>query len=373
MYRVGSGFDALEANTMLVFDAHLDLSWNAIDWKRDLEMSVAQTRAAEATMTELGRGTNTVSFPEMRAGNVGICVATVLARLHRPGNPLFGYATPEACYGVAQGQLAYYAAMVRRGTLRMIHTRSELASHADAWQTDPNNTPFGFILSMEGADPVLDPDQVFDWWNDGLRVIGLTHYGKNRYGGGTACPDGLEPEARPLLENIAQLGMALDLTHLSDKAFFEVVDVFTGRVLASHQNARRFVDDGRQFTDEQIRIVIERDGVIGAALDAWMLQPGWVRGQSRPEVTLQRVVDNIDHVSQLAGNARHAGIGSDLDGGFGKEQTPVDLDTIADLQRLPSLLERRGYSADAIRAVMHGNWLRFFGETLPPEESVRAQ
>ena len=350
---------------MLIFDSHLDLAWNAIDWRRDLEQTVAQIRASEEGMSELGRATNTVCFPEMRQANVGLCVATVLARLYRPENPLFGYATPEACYAVAQGQLAYYRAMIRAGKMCLLCTKRELRAHADAWQADPQRTPFGFVLSMEGADPVIDPDNIYDWWNDGLRAVGLTHYGKGRYAGGTACPDGLEPTARPLLKNMQQLGMALDLTHLSDRAFAEAIDIFGGRVLASHQNARQFVDNDRQFSDEQIKSLIERDGVLGAALDAWMLQPNWVRGESKPEVTLDRVVDNIDHVCQIAGNARHAAIGSDLDGGFGTEQAPADLDTIVDLQRIPELLDRRGYAADAIAAIMHGNWLRFFSEVLP--------
>lgn len=350
---------------MLIFDAHLDLAWNAIDWKRDLEKTVLEIRASEEGMTELGRATNTVCFPELRQANVGVCVATVLARLQRPGNPLFGYATVEACYGVGLGQLAYYEAMQRAGKMRMLRTKNELTHHLADWDSRPDTAPFGFILSMEGADPIIDPDNVFDWYNRGLRAMGLTHYGKNRYGGGTQCEDGLEPEATPLLKNMESLGMALDLTHLSDKAFYEAVELFSGQVLASHQNARKYVDAQRQFSDAQLRIVIERGGVVGAALDAWMLQPNWRRGESRPEVTLERVVDNIDHVCQMAGNARHAAIGSDLDGGFGKEQTPADLDTIVDLQRLPALLEKRGYSGADITAIMHGNWLRFFNDVLP--------
>ncbi|MGL5096504.1 MAG: dipeptidase [Planctomycetia bacterium] len=350
---------------MLIFDAHLDISWNAIDWKRDLEKTVPEIRESESGQSELGRATNTVCYPEMRQGNIGVCVATVLARLQRPGNPQFGYATPAACYAVAQGQFAYYRARCREGKMRMLTTKAELADHVGAWNRDPAHTPFGFILSMEGADPVLDPDNIFDWWNDGLRAVGLPHYGFNRYGGGTKSEEGLTPDAYPLLKNIESLKMVLDLTHLSDKAFFQAADAFGGRVLASHQNSRKYVDDQRQFSDEQLKIVIERDGVVGAALDAWMLQPNWIRGESKPTVTMERVVDNIDHVCQLAGHARAAAIGSDLDGGYGTEQTPADLDTIADLQKIPPLLEKRGYSAADVAGIMHGNWLRLFGETLP--------
>lgn len=355
---------------MLLFDAHLDLAWNAIDWKRNLDFEVARIRRLEEGIKEKGYGTNTVSFPELRKAGVGVFVATVLARLHRAGNPMFGYATPDAVYAVGRGQLAYYQARIRSGQLRMITTRDQLLSHVEDWNARPEQAPFGFILSMEGADPVLDPDHLHEWHQLGLRAIGLTHYGKNRYGGGTACSDGLEPLARPLLANIERLGMALDVTHLSDASFYQAMDWFHGPVLASHQNARVFVDNDRQFSDEQIRMVIERDGVLGAALDAWMLQPGWIRGETKPEVTLESVVDNIDHVCQLAGNVCHAAIGSDLDGGFGKEQTPSDVDTIVDLRRLEPLLSRRGYSDSDIRAIFHGNWIRFFSRVLGPTSST---
>jgi membrane dipeptidase len=119
------------------------------------------------------------------------------------------------------------------------------------------------------------------------------------------------------------------------------------------------------LTDGQIKRLIARGAVIGTALDCWMLFPGWVRGQTTPKaagVNLEAMVDHIDRVCQLAGNARHAAIGTDLDGGFGREQSPLDLDTIADLQRLPDLLRRRGYREDAIEGILYGNWVRFFRE-----------
>lgn len=350
---------------MWLFDAHLDLAWNAIDWKRDWLASVPATRASEIGLPEPGRGLNTVGHAEMRAAGIGVCVATVLARLHRPGNPMFGYATPEAAHAVGRGQLAYYRAMERSGHIRILSGRADLAQQIANWQRAPQTTPIGVILSMEGADPIIDPDEVEDWHALGIRAIGLTHYGKNRYGGGTACLDGLEPTAKPLLANMEKLGIALDATHLSDAAFKQAMDWFGGKVLASHQNARRFVDHQRQFSDEQLRAMIGRGGVIGASFDAWMLQPNWIKGSSKPEVTMERVVDNIEHVCQLAGNTNHAGIGSDLDGGFGKDQCPADVDTIADLRRLPEILARRGFDAGEIAGIMHDNFARLFGEVLP--------
>ena len=163
--------------------------------------------------------------------------------------------------------------------------------------------------------------------------------------------------------------MILDVTHLSDQCFDEALEIYGGPVLASHHNCRALVPNQRQLTDDQVKRLVARGAVIGTALDAWMLHPGWVRGESKPEelgVKLEAMVDHIDRVCQLAGNNRHAAIGTDLDGGFGLEQSPCDLDTIADLQKFPDLLRKRGYKEDDVRAILHGNWVRFFREAWKP-------
>ncbi|MCW5849022.1 MAG: dipeptidase [Anaerolineae bacterium] len=220
---------------------------------------------------------------------------------------------------------------------------------------------------MEGADPMLASDQVYWWWDEGLRILSLAHYGPSAYAYGTHTEGGLKAPGRELLGHMQALGMTLDLTHLADQSFWEALDLFQGRVVATHNNCRALVPDQRQFSDDQLRAIIARDGVIGAAMDDWMLLPGWDKANPTPEqVTLSDVVDHIDHICQLAGNARHVGIGTDLDGGFGKEQSPWDLDTIADLQKIPGLLRARGYAEADVEAIMHGNWLRFLRETLPP-------
>jgi membrane dipeptidase len=160
-----------------------------------------------------------------------------------------------------------------------------------------------------------------------------------------------------------KMGMVCDLTHLAETAFWETVDLFRGPVLASHNNCRALVPGDRQFSDEQIREIVRRDGVIGVALDAWMLYPGWVKGEtSNDVVSLDAVAEQIDHICQVAGDVQHAGIGSDLDGGYGTEQCPYDLDTITDLQRIPDLLSSRGYGEGDVEAIMYGNWVRFFRE-----------
>ncbi len=352
---------------MLLFDAHLDLALNAVDWNRDLRTSVDDIRAQEITlqMTDKGRCTNTLSLPELKKAEIGICLTTLLARQEKEINHSFGWTTPETCYAMAHAHLAWYRAMERAGQMKMLKTRGDLQAHVAAWNQNPAAAPLGFVLTMEGADPVLEPETIDEFHEHGLRAIGLTHYGANRYGGGTRCEVGLALNAVPLLKRISQLGMTLDVTHLSDVAFWQAMDLFDGRVHASHQNSRRIADWQRQFSDEQYKAVIARGGVIGMAFDAIMMEHGYVRGVSKAASVIETAVDNIDIVCQLAGNVNHVGIGSDLDGGYGNEQTPSDLNRISDLQRLVQLLSNRGYSDTDIKSIMHGNWIRFFSEALP--------
>lgn len=350
----------------LIFDAHLDLAWNAIDWNRDLKLTVHDIRRREidGKLNGKGRGEGTVSFPDLKRGKVGLFIATLLARLHRPGMmPAFQrYDNMDAAYGATMGQLAYYQALTEQGYLRWIKDAAGLKAHVADWLAG-KDAPLGFILSMEGADPILYPEQVQAWWDVGLRIIGPAHYGVSPYAHGTGTVGGFFPQGPTLLREMQRVGMILDVTHLSDQCFDEAMDLWGGPMLASHHNCRALVPDQRQLTDEQIKILVSRGAVIGAAFDTWMLVPNWIRGETRPEqvgVVIDTVVDHIDRVCQLAGNTDHAALGTDLDGGFGREQSPMDLDTIADLQVIPALLAKRGYKAADVEKIMVRNWVRFF-------------
>jgi membrane dipeptidase len=352
---------------MLIIDAHLDHAWNALQWNRNLLDPVYLIRVHERDDPGKGRAQNTVALPEMRQGRIALCFATVLARSTGHPVPHIDYRSTAQCYAIGQGQLAYYSALERDGHIRIISQLTELNQHIAGWetweaagQTDTGSAPpLGFVISMEGADPILSPEQLSEWWEAGLRVLGPTHYGPGRYAGGTGTESGLTSLGEELLGEMERLGIILDLSHFSDTAFWQAMERYDGPVLASHNNCRALVPHQRQFSDQQLRAIIQRDGVIGAAFDAWMLQPGWLVGQSTNEsVTMADVVDHIDHICQMAGNSRHAAIGSDLDGGFGREQSPCDVDTIADMQKVASLLTERGYADGDIAAVMHGNWLR---------------
>ncbi|MGF1587122.1 MAG: dipeptidase [Bacteroidales bacterium] len=405
-------------NKYLIFDGHLDLSMNALEWNRDLRWTVEDIRQSEAGMTDKpDRGKGTVSFPSMREGMVGICVATQIGRYVKRGNKLPGWNSPEQAWAQTQGQLAWYRAMEEAGELIQINNTESLRKHVHVWEElvdeaqvratrkvntpesqltkespagdnsgltgnsrnrgnihngDKNhgsgNAPLGYILSLEGSDSIISFNHLERAYDDGLRAIGPAHYGPGTYAQGTDATGGLGHKGRELLREIERLGLILDATHLSDESFWETMDIFSGPVWASHNNCRIFVPHNRQFSDEQIMELVRRDAVIGVALDAWMMVPDWVRGQSDPKamgVSLELMIRNIDHICQLAGDSLHAAIGSDLDGAFGKEQSPYDLETIADLQKIPGMLDAIGYSQEDIVNIMSHNWIRFLERNLP--------
>ena len=350
---------------MFTIDAHLDLSMNALEWNRDLKAPVAEINSREEGMTDKpDRGNATVSLPELRKGNVGLVVATQIARFVEKGNPLPGWNSPEQAWAQTQGQLAWYQAMVEAGEMAQIRNLKELNAHLSLWNTgtDHSQKPVGFILSLEGADSIVNLDYLEKAYGYGLRALGPAHYGPGRYAHGTDATAHLNAQGKELIKKMDELGIILDATHLCDLAFWDALEIYQGPVWASHNNCRALVDHNRQFSDEMIKALIDRGAVIGGAFDAWMLSPAWARGKSTPVgrmVTISTVLDHLDHICQIAGNANHVGIGSDLDGAFGREQCPMDLETIADLAKIPDLLQKRGFSQEDIQKVMHKNWLDF--------------
>jgi membrane dipeptidase len=350
---------------MFTIDAHLDLAMNAMEWNRDLRKSVGEIREREKGMKDKpDRGNNVVSFQELRNGNIGVVVATQIARYVAPGNNLPGWNSPEQAWAQTQGQLAWYKAMEDEGELTPIRNLNELEKQLAAWNNGkPNDKkPIGYILSLEGADSIVTVNHLEKAYNYGLRAVGPGHYGPGRYAQGTNATGGMGQAGRALLKEMERLNIILDATHLCDDSFWEAMEHFHGNVWASHNNVRALVDHNRQFSDDMIKELVSRGAVIGAVMDTWMMVPGWERGISTPEgmkCNLDVLIDHMDHICQIAGNANHIGIGSDLDGAFGKEQSPYDLETIADLQKIPALLSKRGYSDEDVKNVMHGNWLRF--------------
>jgi len=349
---------------MLIFDAHLDLAMNATLWNRDLTRPIEEIRDRERGLSDYpDRGKGVVCLPEMRRGRIGLCVATLIARYVKPDNPLPGSNSPAQAWAMTQWELAWYRAMEEAGELTPIIDTAGLDRHVALWKNDPPpDAPIGYVLSLEGGDAILTPAHLERFYEQGLRAVGPAHYGPGTYAQGTEATGGLSPRGRELLAEMERLNIILDTTHLCDDSFWEALDHFHGPVWASHSNCRTLVPGDRQFTDEQIRALLDRGAIIGAVLDAWMVIPGWVKHQTLPEeagLKLEHVVDHIDHICQLAGDANHVCIGSDLDGGFGREQCPADLHTIADLARFQDLLAARGYRKSDIEAILHGNVIRF--------------
>src|SRR5271157_6374746 len=242
-----------------LIDGHLDLAWNALSWGRDITLHLDRLNRDEVGMTDHpSRGRATTTLPEMRRAGIVVCQATLLARVkpeaRRPeghARNSLDFANQEIASAAARGQLAYYELLERRGLLQMIRTSSDLDTHWERFTTGSHDEPIGYILAMEGADPIVEPSQAVEWWNLGLRSVNLAHYGKSRYAVGTGDDGPLTREGAQLLKEFEQLGMILDATHLSDTSFYQALDIFHGPVLASHNNCRALVPDGRQFSDKQ--------------------------------------------------------------------------------------------------------------------------
>ena len=313
---------------MFTIDAHLDLSMNAMEWNRDLRLPAKKLNAREQArgLTDKpDRGNAVVSFPDLRRGEIGLVVATQIARFVAPDNPLPGWNSPEQAWSQTQAQLHWYRTMEEAGELVQVVDTAGLDAHVACWQEtlaaggDTSRLPIGYILSLEGADSLITTRHLERAFAAGLRALGPAHYGPGRYAHGTDASAPLNAAGRELLAEMDRLGLILDATHLCDVAFWEALDLFAGPVWASHNNCRALVHHNRQFSDEMIKALVDRGAVIGGPLDAWMMVPGWIRGTSQPQemhCDLEVMLDHLDHICQIAGNADHVGVGSDLDGAF---------------------------------------------------------
>jgi membrane dipeptidase len=358
----------VSSEPVLIADGHLDLAFNALHLRRDLTRDALAVRESDGPETLRDYGTCTVTLPELRRGRVGLVLGTIMVRIDAAGSYAgSGMRVQSQCHGVARGHAAYYEILEQTGELRIIRTASDLARHVSLWTdtADPSRLPVGVVLAMESSDPILGPEQVEYWHGLGLRCASLCHYGVGAYAHGTGTEGGLLPRAREMLRTFAEHGVMLDVTHLTDQGLWEALELYDGPVLASHHNCRALVPGQRQLDDAMLGALIERDGVIGTSFDLWMLDPEFVRGRQNPRrKNLEAVVDHIDHVCQLAGGSRHAAVGSDLDGGFGAEQSPAGVDTIADVAALADRLSRRGYVQQDVQNVLCGNWLRLLRKVL---------
>ena len=270
------------------------------------------------------------------------------------------YRTTEEAYAQGRDQLEFYRKLERDGQVRIIESRDQLEEHLES-----DSPRVGFVILMEGADPIRTPKEAADWFKAGVRIVGPA-WRKTRYSGGTFMPGPLTPEGRELMKEMESAGLILDTSHFAEQSFFDALDLFHGRVIASHSNCRVFTPTDRQLSDEMISALLSRNAVIGTVIYNTFLDPKWVeRGKVKSEVTIATAIKHMNHVCELAGDRKHIGIGSDFDGGFGLESIPAELDTVADLQKFGPALRESGFSETEARGVLGENWIRFLKEALP--------
>jgi membrane dipeptidase len=352
----------MECLMTLVVDAHEDISWNVLALGRDVRRSALKTRRLELESEVPKRnGICMVGLPEWLEGNVAVVFGTIYVsparRGHRSGPQV--YSNAEEAYALAQEQLDVYQRLADEEEIALVTSEESLERVLESWEGE--SPTVGIVPLMEGADPIREPAEAELWFERGVRIVGLSWKAGTRYAGGDAAGGPLTDLGRELLSVMADLGMVLDVSHLAEEAFFEAVGRFEGCVVATHANPRALVPGTRQLSDEMIRRVAERDGVVGIVPASPFLRPDWRTTQA----TLDDVVAAIDHICQAVGDAAHVGLGSDFDGGLGADDTPPELDTVADLQHIGPALGEAGYDEKHVEAILGGNWLRVLESALP--------
>jgi membrane dipeptidase len=355
----------------IIVDAHEDIAYNFRSYGRDYRHSAYHKRGAEAGSPLLARsGEAMVGLPDALIGRVAVTFATLFAAPANKVDTTFSasqYSTPKEAFAIGSAQMDYYERLCDEDErLRIVHTKADLDAVLATWRDNASleHVQQGLVVLMENADPILEPKQFEEWYERGVRVVGPA-WSHNRYTGGTGYPGGLTHLGKELLEVMASFNAILDLSHMAEQAYFEALDRFSGVLIASHSNARRFSNTDRNISDVMIQRLAERDGVIGTVLYNPFLDQNWRSGDPKRNVPFSKVIDSIDHVCQITGSARHAAIGADLDGGFGAESAPEGFDTIADLWKIDAALAARGYSEDDITAILGGNMLRQLRASLP--------
>ena len=363
--------DQHSSDPLIIVDGHQDIAWNAAAFERDFTVSALEKRRREAESGHdivARNGSATLGLPEALAGRVGIIFGTLFASpAHRAFAGEKGYETPAEAHRIGMAQVDYYHRLAdEHAQVALIRSQQELADVLATWQDDAHSAArqVGIVILMEGADPIREPQAFDEWYARGVRIVGPA-WSETRYSGGTGAPGPLTALGHELLEVMAGYRAVLDLSHMAEAAYLEAVDRYDGPIIASHSNPRRFCNSDRHLSDDMIMRLVARDGVIGTVLyNRFLWHPG-AEPPSKTEAPLTRVVEVIDHVCQLAGSARHVGIGSDFDGGFGAERIPAGLDTVADLGLIGAALRERGYAEDDITCIMGGNFMRVLRTALP--------
>lgn len=362
----------------LIIDSHEDLAWNIINLNRNYTQSAYEIREAEqGTPIPAFNGNTLLGWPQYLEGRVAIVFGTLYCgpkRLDQGKFPVHVYENTEEAHHCYRENLDAYRRLTDEhpDQFRLLLNQSNLSEHMSEWnayldESRETPPPVGIIVLMEGAEGIRQPAEVEQWHAWGVRLIGPAWAG-NQYCGGTREPGPLTKQGLELLERMAELGMVLDISHMDHQSARQSLDQYQGQVIASHSNAEQLIRGipiNRHLKDETIHQLIARDGVMGIVPLNAFLDWEWRDHGGRAAITLDHLIAQIDHVCQLAGNTRHVALGTDFDGGFGVESVPVEIDTIADLQKLDTRLSEKGYNETDIGQIFSGNWLRILNNNLP--------
>jgi len=359
----------------LILDAHQDLAFNMTVLGRDYCLPNAEIRLRDRQNgNDVYGGGSLLGLPEYNAGNVGLVFGTLFSaperRVKQRTKSDECYSTPTEAHRIYWNQLDFYhkLAETQSDAFRLVLTKQELKNHLDLWENQPDTQkPVGIIPLMEGAEGILDLDELPAWWERGLRIIGLAWAG-NRFCGGTREPGGLTDAGKDLIRAMAEVGFVLDLSHMDEPAALTCLELYPGRIIASHANAARLVkgyNSNRLLSDDVIKKLIARGGVIGISPYNAFLNAVWMEDGGKAAISLRLVAEQIDAICQMAGDVQHVGIGTDFDGGIGVEMVPAEIDTIADLPLLFPFLKELGYDSNQIERIASGNFLEIIETTLP--------
>lgn len=372
-----------------IIDAHQDLAYNALSFGRNYLQPAVETRQQEMdTPTPQRTGHTLLGWPDYQRGQVAIIFSTLFLtpRRYQAGSwETQAFASSGEAVKLYEDQIIYYRRLCddHPDQFRIISQKKDLRDVLDPWEKQPAELPaaeqeetppqapithpVGLVLLMEGAEGITSPEEMEMWWERGVRIVGPVWAG-TRFCGGMYEPGEFTREGLALLEIMADLGFTLDISHMNEVSALQALDRYSGPVIASHANCRALlkgVDNERHFSDLVIRRLIERDGVMGVVPFNRFLYPGWTNSDDRQLVTLRHVAAHLDHICQLAGDAQHAGLGTDFDGGFGWPAVPFEINTIADLQKLAPVLAEYGYTEESTANIFAKNWQRCLERNLP--------
>ncbi len=360
----------------LIVDAHEDIAYNILNYGRDYTRAAVETRRLEhesgSTAIE-HNGETLLGWPDYQRGSVAVVFGTLFVTPIRRKTGEWEkqvYADPNQAHRFYRRQLDIYTKLADEHPdhFSLIGSRADLETVLAHWDNPKAEShPVGLVPLMEGAEGVRDPSELDNWWEWGVRVIGPAWAG-TRFCGGTRDPGPLTEDGRLLLKAMADIGFTLDLSHMDELSARQALDMYTGPIVASHANAAALVpgyDGNRLLQDDVLQGILERDGIIGVVPFCRFLNFEWKFGDPRDNITLETLAAHVDHICQMAGDARHVGLGTDFDGGFGVSAVPAGVDTIADMQKLGPVLAAKGYNDEQIAAVLGKNWLRHLQTYLP--------